>query len=67
MVVCITVCTQDLGSWSSRQEYYIFTGPPCGIIFSENQKKILAINNLLSMKRSPDNQINAFSNWHLEN
>ena len=30
---------------SSRREYYIFSGPACGIIFSENQKKILAINN----------------------
>ena len=30
---------------SSRREYYIFSGPPCGIIFSENREKILAINN----------------------
>ena len=25
---------------SSRQEYYIFSGSPCGIIFSENSEKI---------------------------
>ena len=32
---------------SSRREYYIFSGPPCGIIFSENLKKtILAIKKL---------------------
>ena len=24
---------------SSRREYYIFFGPPCGIIFSENSEK----------------------------
>ena len=39
---------------SSHRAYYIFSGPPCGIIFSENSEKIS-----LSMKRCPDNQINA--------
>ena len=33
---------------------YIFSGPPCGIIFSENSEKIS-----LPIKRCPDNQINA--------
>ena len=41
---------------------YIFSGPPCGITFSENsEKKFLAINKkYFSMRRSQDNQINAF-------
>ena len=25
---------------SSRRVYYIFSGPPCGIIFSENSENI---------------------------
>ena len=41
-----------------------FSGPPCGIIFSEKSEINI---NKLSMKQSPDNQINAFSHWHLEN
>ena len=32
---------------SSRWEYYIFSVPPCGIIFSENLKKFLAINSFV--------------------
>ena len=35
---------------SSRREYYIFPGPPCGIIFSENREKFLAINNFFVNK-----------------
>ena len=45
---------QILSLTSSHRGYYIFSGPPCGIIFSENSEKYC-----LSMKRSPDNQINA--------
>ena len=28
------------GLTSSRRKYYIFSGPPCGIIFSENFEQI---------------------------
>ena len=46
---------------SSRQEYYFFSGPRVGLFSVEIQKKFLAINKFfLSMKQSPDNQINAF-------
>ena len=50
----------DCGSMhltSSHQGYYIFSGPPCRIIFSENSENISS-HFVLSMKLSPDNQIN---------
>ena len=39
-VILTTHTIYKLSLASSRQEYYIFSGPPCGIIFSENSEKI---------------------------
>ena len=47
---------------SSLRAYYIFSGPLCMIFYSENsRKKIYPLKISLSMKRCPDNQINALS------
>ena len=51
----VYTASEAKGLTSSHQEYYIFSVPPCRIIFSENSEKYL-----LSMKQSLDNQINVF-------
>ena len=51
---CDNVSSNQIVLTCSCRAYYIFSGPPCGVIFSENSEKIS-----LSMKRCPDNQINA--------
>ena len=40
---------------SSRREYYIFSGPLCGIIFSENSEKAI---NIFSVNETKSGQPN---------
>ena len=43
-------CENTYSLTSSRRVYYIFSGPPCGIIFSEYSEKNFSVNETVSVQ-----------------